>query len=82
MRQLVVDAMRGGCVDCGIDDIRVLEFDHVRGAKVNGIGTMIREGRGESAVLAEMQKCEVRCRNCHALATLARLGRSWHEEFV
>lgn len=82
MRDMVVEAMRNGCVDCGNRDIRVLEFDHVRGVKVSGIGAMIRMGRGAGAVRAEIDKCEVRCRNCHALATLDRLGSSWHDRFL
>ncbi len=82
MREVVVEAMKDGCVDCGITDIRVLEFDHVRGSKVGGIGAMIRRGRGLDSVRAEIAKCEVRCRNCHALATLSRLGASWHDNFI
>lgn len=80
-RQLVVDSMADGCVDCGTMDIRVLEFDHV-GGKVAGVMAMIRNGRPLNVVRAEIAKCEVRCRNCHAIKTYERLGGTWHDAFV
>lgn len=82
MRDLVVSAMSEGCVDCGIRDIRLLDFDHVRGTKHDSVSRMIRRGRGEGVILAEIAKCEVRCRNCHAIVTLARLDRSWHDAYL
>jgi hypothetical protein len=82
MRAIVVVAMKGGCVDCGFSDIRALDFDHVRGDKIADVGSMIRRGRGIAIVRAEIAKCEVRCRNCPAIATMERLGNSWHVEFL
>ena len=82
LRTIVFEAMATGCVDCGYRDIRALDFDHVRGEKVVDVGAMIRRGRSASAVRAEIAKCEVRCRNCHAIATLDRLSGSWHDHFV
>ena len=82
MRKLVAEALAGGCVDCGNHDIRVLEFDHVRGTKLDGIGSMIRRGRSMAAVEAEIEKCEVRCKNCHAIATMTRLGGTWHDSYL
>jgi len=29
MRKLAIDALGGACCQCGVDDYRVLEFDHV-----------------------------------------------------
>ncbi|WP_306232230.1 hypothetical protein [Agrococcus beijingensis] len=71
-----------GCVDCGCKDIRVLEFDHVRGVKVASVGSMVRRGRSLAMIQAEMAKCEVRCRNCHAIVTIERRGVSWHEAYL
>lgn len=82
VRVHLIEAMNGGCVDCGLRDIRVLEFDHVRGQKVESIGVMVRRGYALEAIRAEIAKCEVRCRNCHVIATLSRLGRSWHDDFI
>jgi predicted RNA-binding Zn-ribbon protein involved in translation (DUF1610 family) len=63
------------CVDCGITDIRVLEFDHVRGTKKGNIAMMIqRGGYSWAAIEAEIAKCEVRCVNCHRIKTSERGG--------
>lgn len=82
MREIVFTAMANGCVDCGIADIRVLEFDHVRGEKLDSVGQMVRRGRSVELLRAEIDKCEVRCRNCHVIATFTRLGRSWHDDYL
>ncbi|WP_157496847.1 hypothetical protein [Leifsonia sp. Leaf264] len=81
-RALVARRFAAGCVDCGIADIRVLQFDHVRGTKLDAVSTMIRTGRSLTAISAEIDKCDVRCANCHAIATIARLGASWHDRFL
>jgi hypothetical protein len=52
------------CVDCGYADIRALEFDHVKG-KTFTIGQ--RGTLSPTKVLAEIEKCEVRCCNCHRI---------------
>mgnify|MGYP007135474882 CR=1 FL=1 len=64
------------CVDCGLTDIRVLEFDHVRGTKRDGIGRMIEIGCSWSLIEVEIAKCEVRCVNCHRIKTGER-GKFW-----
>lgn len=69
------------CVDCGNSDIRVLEFDHVRGEKRLGVATLARSGYGLNAVVKEIEKCEVRCKNCHVIVTYERLGGTWHDKF-
>lgn len=71
-----------GCVDCGCMEIRVLEFDHVRGVKVASVGSMVRRGRSLAMIQAEIAKCEVRCRNCHAIVTIERRGASWHDAYL
>lgn len=52
------------CVDCGNSDIRVLEFDHEEKKSFN-------IGRGNSQTLervkVEIEKCRVRCANCHKI---------------
>jgi len=64
------------CVDCGLSDVRVLEFDHVRGKKIDGVMQIIRRGNTWDKVLEEMAKCEIRCANCHRIATAER-GNWW-----
>lgn len=60
------------CVDCGEGDPLVLEFDHL-GDKQFGIGRGMRE-RPWKTVLAEIEKCEVVCANCHRRRTNRRGG--------
>ena len=64
------------CIDCGNSDVRVLDFDHV-GEKIYNIADMI--GGSLEKLIAEVKKCEIRCRNCHAIKTYERLGGSWRD---
>ena len=68
------------CVDCGCTDIRVLEFDHVRGNKSNNIARMVGQGFSWSTIEAEIAKCEVRCANCHRIREGKKNG-SWRQLF-
>lgn len=64
---------RHPCVDCGTDDIRVLDFDHRPALKKRkDVMRMVKEGFSRVAPEAEVAKCDVRCRNCHAIVTLER----------
>jgi len=47
----------------------VLEFDHVRGTKSGNISEMMRGGFSWKRVLEEIEKCEIRCANCHRRKT-------------
>ncbi|GAA1938911.1 hypothetical protein GCM10009775_33800 [Microbacterium aoyamense] len=66
------------CVDCGNADIRVLDFDHRPGTEKRlDVMRMVKDGYSLAKVEAEIAKCDVRCRNCHAIATLTRAGDNW-----
>jgi hypothetical protein len=57
------------CVDCGEDNIIVLEFDHFRDKKYN-ISNLLNGRVGTPRIiLEEIAKCEVRCANCHRKKT-------------
>jgi hypothetical protein len=62
------------CVDCGEARWQVLEFDHVRGTKEYGISKMILHGMTLRRIKKEMDKCEVRCANCHRMKTAETFG--------
>lgn len=68
------------CVDCGIRDWRVLEFDHVRGSKRRNVSDMIVGGYRLTVIQDEIAKCEVRCANCHRIITAQR-GGNWRHDF-
>jgi hypothetical protein len=61
------------CVDCGEADLRVLEFDHVRGRKAFHISTGIQGGWAWQRIAREIAKCDVRCANCHRKRTVETL---------
>lgn len=65
------------CVDCGEADPLVLEFDHVRGAKIADISRLVSRGASWAEIVVEMEKCDVVCRNCHARRTAKQFG--WHK---
>lgn len=63
------------CVDCGNDDIEVLQFDHIeelnnwRAPRVTSL-----VNKSIARIQAEIDKCEVRCANCHVRKTRRALG--------
>lgn len=63
------------CVDCGEEDIVVLDFDHL-GDKVSAISNMISAGKKLEDIKDEINKCLVRCANCHRRITFHRAGWS------
>ena len=58
-----------GCADCGMNDSRCLQLEHVRGVKVGNVADMVRSDRGWKSITTEIDKCEVVCANCHAIRT-------------
>jgi len=60
------------CIDCGETDIVVLQFDHVRGSKRTEIARMMCFSN--KSLIREIEKCEVRCANCHFRKTAQRLN--------
>jgi hypothetical protein len=61
------------CTDCGLKyPYYVMHFDHLRDKKFQ-IGSVVGSGMPVAKMLAEMEKCEVVCANCHAERTHQRL---------
>ena len=62
------------CVDCGVTNVIVLEFDHRDPQdKLNSVANMISSKRW-ARVRAEIEKCDVRCVNCHRRKTARDYG--------
>lgn len=66
------------CVDCGEADPIVLEFDHVRGKKLDSISAL--KNRTKKTVEREIKKCVVRCANCHRRKTAKQF--SWRSKIA
>ncbi len=62
------------CVDCGEDDWIVLEFDHVRGTKTKEVPLLVGSGCSIETIFLEIDKCDVRCVNCHRRKTAKQLN--------
>jgi len=66
------------CVDCSESDLRVLDFDHRPGStKRDEVMRLVRNGHSIDVITSEIDMCDVRCRNCHAIVTYDRLGPNW-----
>ena len=60
------------CIDCGESNPLVLDFDHVKGDKILAISDMSNKAYCIDKISEEMDKCEVRCANCHRIITEKR----------
>jgi hypothetical protein len=61
------------CVDCGEANPALLDFDHLRD-KTAAIASLVRNRPSWAEVEAEIEKCEVRCANCHVRKTARQFG--------
>jgi hypothetical protein len=62
-----------GCKDCGYaKHAQALQFDHVSDNKKASVSNLIRSDYAWSTILEEINKCEIRCANCHAVMTAYR----------
>ncbi len=59
------------CFDCGLNDLLVLEFDHLCEKEAN-ISELVSGGLSIERLRREIAKCAIRCANCHRRQTLAR----------
>lgn len=67
------------CEECGIQDMRVLEFDHVDPKlKRFGIARGITNCYAWDEILLEIAKCRILCANCHKIRTAEQQNwRKW-----
>lgn len=78
-RSSIIKHIRGiketsSCVDCGISDWRVLDFDHIpdKGKKMFKISNASTRGLSIEKINKEITKCEPVCANCHRIRTFLR----------
>jgi hypothetical protein len=75
--QLALYLAEHPCVDCGESDIRCLEFDHRDpSTKSANVAKLLQRAGAWSTILAEIEKCDVRCANCHRRRT-SRQFSTW-----
>jgi hypothetical protein len=69
-RQNLVEYLIGKCcVDCGITDIRVFHFDHDDpSTKYKNVCQLLKSHKWQT-ILDEIDKCSIRCANCHMIRT-------------
>lgn len=74
-RRFVMEFMKNNpCVDCGEVDPLVLELDHREpGEKAFNISDLLGRSRLD-LIKEELEKCDVRCANCHRRKTAKQLG--------
>ena len=57
-----------GCIDCGYAaHAEALQFDHTGNDKKGNVSDLIRSDYAWTTIMAEINKCDIRCANCHAV---------------
>lgn len=65
------------CVDCGGRfPAPAMQFDHVEDNKTANVSHLVTRGYALEIVVAEIEKCELVCANCHSIRTHARVQES------
>lgn len=76
-REYIYNAFKNGkCIDCGEKHLACLQFDHVTGNKHGCVSQMVTWGI--DAIKREIEKCVIRCANCHAKKTAKELN--WYAD--
>ncbi|NIA02021.1 MAG: hypothetical protein GWP15_01430 [Nitrospirae bacterium] len=66
------------CIDCGETDPVVLEFDHKpEEEKLESVSVFLGHNYPLSTIKKEIEKCEVRCANCHRRKTAKKFD--WYK---
>lgn len=65
------------CIDCGESDPIVLEFDHIEDKKYSI--SVMHDQFSWKTILKEIEKCEVRCANCHRRKTAKQFNWYRHK---
>lgn len=72
LRQFIIEAKAVPCADCGQQyPSYVMDFDHLRDKSFN-VGNAAGRGWSKIKLIAEIEKCEVVCSNCHRERTHQR----------
>lgn len=71
------------CMDCGIKDPRVLEFDHRlnENKKFDISRAVSGSTRSWNLIKQEIDKCDIVCSNCHKIRTMTRGNYKRHKSY-
>ena len=72
LQSIMLEYLLSGCIDCEEKNLIVLDFDHVKGEKISAVSMLMRMAVSENTLRKEIEKCEVRCANCHRMKTEER----------
>lgn len=81
-RDFVISLLKkSSCVECSEKDIRVLDFDHKDPLlKIKGISQMIWDNTPLYKLKKEIEKCDIRCANCHRKRTFKQFN--WYKNLL
>lgn len=67
----ILDKLKSApCVECGNIFLPIqMDFDHIKGNKIDKISNMLRDGCEIKLFIEEVKKCENVCVNCHRVRT-------------
>jgi protein-arginine kinase activator protein McsA len=69
------------CIDCGNSNPIVLELDHRDSVeKFDNVSNLVGGGFSWSLIEREIEKCDVRCANCHRIRTAKQFG--WYKDLL
>lgn len=69
------------CIDCGNDNPIVLGLDHRDDVnKISTVSFMVHHGTSWAKTLIEIDKCDVRCANCHRIRTAIQFD--WYKRVI
>lgn len=79
IRKVILEVLECGCVHCGEKDVRCLEFDHIDPmTKSFSLSEVFKLQPKIDVVMAEIDKCNILCSNCHRKRTSKQFG--WYKE--
>lgn len=76
LRQKMIDFLKDkSCIDCGEKDFVTFEFDHREVEKKQStISKMVNDCYSWDKISQEINKCDIRCANCHRKKTAKQFG--------
>ena len=78
LQNIVDEWKRQGCVDCGYEDIRAIDPDHVdSGTKDGHVSRLVQLCASAARISAELAKCLPRCARCHRRVTQQQRACAW-----